>query len=605
MASKWVKAVPRLKDDLQALLELTNHNDPPQIPVRPPCKEAHSGRRAGAVYGEWTADISQQYTSNFCESANLVQPLRQKVHSGRIKRGSKVFVFTDNAVAESTMYKGSSKLKLLHELVVGLRKVAMMTGDVIIRFVWISGKRMIWQGTGISPVTPNMSRAAYTTKRLGSGLVLDDQRNRLEVHQTKGLVKHIFPQSRHIFLCPTIMTGVWRKQLLKVADMRLTVVNGSKPWPKDIFEPLTIALISPPLSSRPWKVGKTAPAEKWKHQMQRLSFNDCKAFRDHLNNSFIDKSLLEDEDPTRFKEARNRDRLMTPFQCDLCHFVNANLSKAKRFVDKFETFGIKEKAFPHRGLYPQVDLWGDPVKRKFTTLQACLFISGFYGGLREEELNRVDLGGIRKCWNESLRVLGDKWHVPLVLSRTFKREVGLKLYMQPLACVTKRNIDICLWFSRALKAYEDEEGTLTGPLFCNRSKNKWAFVSDMDLGFQENIDVTGAYSTYRSLCRGSTAEAQNAKIPKEVIEANKRWRKLRGTYKTSPYLANSWQQKESSIRSGSTTALASLWKLAVPRAYLGGCGSAQLPEVTGYTPMELAQRRKLTTTRIGFPPSLM
>ena len=33
------------------------------------------------------------------------------------------------------------------------------------------------------------------------------------------------------------------------------------------------------------------------------------------------------------------------------------------------------------------------------------------------------------------------------------------------------------------------------------------------------------YSVRRSLRRGSTSEAQNAQVPKEVIEANNRWRK--------------------------------------------------------------------------------
>ena len=38
-------------------------------------------------------------------------------------------------------------------------------------------------------------------------------------------------------------------------------------------------------------------------------------------------------------------------------------------------------------------------------------------------------------------------------------------------------------------------------------------------------DVGDSFSTYRSLRRGATAEAQNARIPKAVIEANNRWRK--------------------------------------------------------------------------------
>ena len=38
-------------------------------------------------------------------------------------------------------------------------------------------------------------------------------------------------------------------------------------------------------------------------------------------------------------------------------------------------------------------------------------------------------------------------------------------------------------------------------------------------------NIEGSFSTYRSLRRGATAEAQNSRIPKTVIEANNRWRK--------------------------------------------------------------------------------
>ena len=31
---------------------------------------------------------------------------------------------------------------------------------------------------------------------------------------------------------------------------------------------------------------------------------------------------MEDEDPGRLKEGRDRDHLLTPFQCDDCHFEN-------------------------------------------------------------------------------------------------------------------------------------------------------------------------------------------------------------------------------------------------------------------------------------------
>jgi hypothetical protein len=41
-----------------------------------------------------------------------------------------------------------------------------------------------------------------------------------------------------------------------------------------------------------------------------------------LDDSLVDESALEDDDLNRFKEAREGDYLMTPFQCPECHFFN-------------------------------------------------------------------------------------------------------------------------------------------------------------------------------------------------------------------------------------------------------------------------------------------
>lgn len=48
----------------------------------------------------------------------------------------------------------------------------------------------------------------------------------------------------------------------------------------------------------------------------------------------IDDDLMEDEDPQRFKEARDGDHLMSTFQCDWCHFENIEGRSAnpERFV---------------------------------------------------------------------------------------------------------------------------------------------------------------------------------------------------------------------------------------------------------------------------------
>ena len=41
-----------------------------------------------------------------------------------------------------------------------------------------------------------------------------------------------------------------------------------------------------------------------------------------LENSLVDEEYLIEDDLTRFMVARDGDHLMTPFQCERCHFFN-------------------------------------------------------------------------------------------------------------------------------------------------------------------------------------------------------------------------------------------------------------------------------------------
>jgi hypothetical protein len=161
---KWVEVVPRLKHDLKALLELTRHAHPPDIPLRSKHKRPMylvgdaSGAGFGssswkegtdevhADFGNWMEDVTKGESSNFWEAGNLVIRLKRMVASGKLERGAEVLVSTDNAVAERTNFKGSSKNSKLHQLILGLQKMEM-EGELIIHFVWIAGKRMIAQGT--------------------------------------------------------------------------------------------------------------------------------------------------------------------------------------------------------------------------------------------------------------------------------------------------------------------------------------------------------------------------------------------------------------------------------------------------------------------------
>jgi hypothetical protein len=70
-------------------------------------------------------------------------------------------------------------------------------------------------------------------------------------------MKH--PSLTHIFLCPCLMTHLWRKKLLKLADLVFSLPVGVRPavWPSCMFEPLVVGIILPHLSVAPWSCRST------------------------------------------------------------------------------------------------------------------------------------------------------------------------------------------------------------------------------------------------------------------------------------------------------------------------------------------------------------
>jgi hypothetical protein len=152
----WINVMPRLKHDVQASLELTHYDEPPDVPIRVSNKRAMyvvgdaSGAGFGSSswqqesdkvhvdFGKWMEDVTNNESSNFREAGNLVIQLKRMLKAGKIEEGTEVFVFTDNQVAASTYFWGSAKNSKLHQLILGLRKLEM-EGKLIIHFVWIAG----------------------------------------------------------------------------------------------------------------------------------------------------------------------------------------------------------------------------------------------------------------------------------------------------------------------------------------------------------------------------------------------------------------------------------------------------------------------------------
>ena len=90
--------------------------------------------------------MTENELSNFWESLNLVNSLKNYFKSGKIDTVTDVFICSNNSVGKFTYLKGLSKSRKLHKMIVELQQLEM-EGQLIIHFFWILGKIMISQGT--------------------------------------------------------------------------------------------------------------------------------------------------------------------------------------------------------------------------------------------------------------------------------------------------------------------------------------------------------------------------------------------------------------------------------------------------------------------------
>jgi hypothetical protein len=166
----------------------------------------------------------------------------------------------------------------------------------------------------------------------------------------------------HVFLCPRLLTPQWRRHLNKACDLVLFMGAESEIWPVEMFEPLTIGLVFPFLSVRPWQIRgtlkmlslgqtmsgmlkdtnlvtgdllrKLCEQKMWcgecytshptiifhvKLQKQREGFEGDDAAHvdgERVQRAWGNKHRALDEYLTR----RDDDHLLVPFECDLCIF---------------------------------------------------------------------------------------------------------------------------------------------------------------------------------------------------------------------------------------------------------------------------------------------
>jgi hypothetical protein len=81
------------------------------------------------------------------------------------------------------------------------------------------------------------------------------------------------PQWPHVFVVPRLMTHMWRKDLMKNADLLFTVPAQVPFWTAGQFEPLIVAIVLPlmhvPRYTGPWLVRGTDEGERAEQALRR------------------------------------------------------------------------------------------------------------------------------------------------------------------------------------------------------------------------------------------------------------------------------------------------------------------------------------------------
>ena len=265
-------------------------------------------------FGLWGKDMDLS-SSNLRELKNLVDTLL-KMEAEGILKGVEIFVFTDNSTAERAFFKGSSKSRLLHDLVLELRLLETRAG-IKVHFIHVAGTRMIDQGSdGLSRgnltegVMGGKSMEFFVPIHLGAierspeilpwikswaktevksdWLLLSPEHWFDRGHDfweggknSDGMwiptykkgnfiwsppptlaetaleqlrqARHKRQTSTHIFVCPRLMEPYWSRHLTRSADFVFVVPAGSSFWKQEMHEPLIVGIYLPFLSFSPWQ----------------------------------------------------------------------------------------------------------------------------------------------------------------------------------------------------------------------------------------------------------------------------------------------------------------------------------------------------------------
>jgi hypothetical protein len=316
-----VQAVPRLRRDVNCLLELTKSTEPPRQLYRAKhvvaffvIGDASGSGKGVAVVEQYGVDYEagswkmqwRKESSNVREAENLTDRIERLSEDSTLFE-HEVFVLTDNSAFEGAYYKGHSPSEKLNDIVFRLHKTER-DGGFILHVLHISGKRM--KATGVD-LTEGMLAGADpflylpfnkgADKRSGGavglwvrswwktkkgedwgGIPLAEVTGEtmFELKDLKAArlwllapavmetALDLFSDDRlahphwpHVFVIPRLMTHMWRKVLGKDADVLFTVPARVSFWATGQFEPLIVAIVFPfahiPRYTGPWLVRGT------------------------------------------------------------------------------------------------------------------------------------------------------------------------------------------------------------------------------------------------------------------------------------------------------------------------------------------------------------
>jgi len=348
-SSGLTPVVPRFKSDLEAILHLADGEKPQLHYVRSKHTmtayygfgDASSGgfgatiQRPGGLYGRyglWGKD-DEAKSSNYRELRNLVDTVEEEANEGHLNE-SELWLFTDNSTAEGCFYRGGSSSRLLHELVLRLRKAELKHGFVL-HVVHVAGTRMIAQGTD------GLSRGILLEGvNKGEDMLsfIDLSRSAVERHTRLlefvrswldpivGESKHLKPEewfqeghgiiggekdangmwiprhadngkgyiwspppviadvaleecakavhkrtdAYHVFLIPRLYSPLWMRMLYKLSDFVFKLCPGSQHWPSCMHEPLFIGISLPLLNRNPWSIRGTPLLVDLEQQLRQV-----------------------------------------------------------------------------------------------------------------------------------------------------------------------------------------------------------------------------------------------------------------------------------------------------------------------------------------------